>query len=283
MKRKMHHNNRINHYDGTLNKTHIILFIFLSLATLRGRSNLFFGTPKETISHYFSTSTRVDAFIVGTSGNFSRGRKRGECNPALPRKYPERLLLPDKSYLAPSFSCLHVASTSTSTSCTPCEQAAKTARTNRKSNNGSLHDSKKFQSIRESSIIVEWEPVTELERRVNEGIFYQKHQQLLVQERHFSSNRGVEEEGECSFCDHDAEHQCDIDDYCTCSCAGSWKRGRDSNGRNVETTNCPNDIPRVVGVFCGYTSTKEEKSRLKSAHPKEKNCSAIDDHDMWMI
>jgi hypothetical protein len=299
----MHHNNRIYHYDGTLNKTHIILFIFLSLTILRGKSNLFFGTPKEHISYYVSTSTSnndsyggvlvvvvvVDAFLVGTtsSSNFSMGRKRGECNPALPRKYPERLILLDKSYSTP-FSCLHASSsttstTSTSSDSTTCEQAANTA-TNRKNNNGDLHDSKKFQSIRESAIVVEWEPVTELERRVDEGIFYQTHQQLLVQqERHFSSNCDVEEEGECSLCDHDAEHQCDTDDYCTCSCRGAWRWGKSSTGRNVGTTKCPNDIPRVVGVFCGYTWTKEEKSRLKSAHPKENVCSAIDDHDMWVI
>ena len=75
-------------------------------------------------------------------------------------------------------------------------------------------------TARESAVIVEWEPVSELQRRIDEGMYY--------------------------------EHDSDLsfkNEYKTPHSAGNL-----------------ND-PSKKGVFCGYRTTPEEITRLRSANP----------------
>ena len=93
--------------------------------------------------------------------------------------------------------------------------------------NGSRNNKSTFKTVMESAVIVEYEPVSELERRIDEGVHYQPDNKFDEYQQHESS-----------------QQQRDLGDAFD----------------NVES---------VKGIFCGYTSTQEEFSRLKSADPDD--------------
>jgi hypothetical protein len=87
------------------------------------------------------------------------------------------------------------------------------------------------RTYRESAVIVEWEPVSNLERRIEEGMNYHH------------------------------------DPFSYESIRQSRKNGRKINvGKRMMEED---DIIRVHGVFVGYRVTKEERERMKSAHPMD--------------
>lgn len=86
------------------------------------------------------------------------------------------------------------------------------------------------KTSRESAVIVEWEPVSNLERRIEEGVNY--HHDVFSYE----------------------------------SFRQSKKNGRTMNvGKQMMEDDSM--TTRVHGVFVGYRVTKEERERMKSAHP----------------
>jgi hypothetical protein len=91
-------------------------------------------------------------------------------------------------------------------------------------------------TARESAVIVEWEPVSELQRRIDEGVNY--------------------------------EHW--VDDY-DVQTTSNGRPGRRSRRQGSQTVNAAGQQsagpPTVKGVFCGYKSTNEERGRLRSADP----------------
>ncbi len=116
-----------------------------------------------------------------------------------------------------------------------------------KSNNGILSP-----TARESAVIVEWEPVSELERRIEDGIHYEHeyYDPLLKygsEEKRRSRNEWKEKQQKLK---EEACHWNGWSRYC-------WNGNDEKNTRNVD------------GVFCGFTITKEERERLKSADPNE--------------
>uniref|UniRef100_A0A7S2US66 Uncharacterized protein n=1 Tax=Attheya septentrionalis TaxID=420275 RepID=A0A7S2US66_9STRA len=82
-------------------------------------------------------------------------------------------------------------------------------------------------TARESAVVVEWEPVSELQRRIDEGVHYEHWME-------FGSDQAA-------------------------------SRRREANARRNEF----DSTPHVSAVFCGYRSSKEEHSRLKSANPSD--------------
>ncbi len=84
----------------------------------------------------------------------------------------------------------------------------------------------------ESAVIVEWEPVSELERRIDEGIHYQ--------------------------------HYIDGEEYMASSPSNRRRRSKGSGDDDASSS-----VKSVNGIFCGYRSTEEELSRLKSADPND--------------
>jgi hypothetical protein len=85
----------------------------------------------------------------------------------------------------------------------------------------------------DSAVNVEWEPMTELERRVEDGIHYEH---ILS---YYSSPS---------------------DEYTNRK--RSTTRTEGSNKNNVDVTD---DDASTQGVFCGYRYSQEEYNRLKSA------------------
>lgn len=85
-------------------------------------------------------------------------------------------------------------------------------------------------TARDSAVLVEWEPVPEIQRRIDEGVHYE----------HW------EEYG-----------------------SGGPRHRRRTQSANAKRGPSAGGTPRVRGVFCGYRATKEEYSRLKSADPDE--------------
>lgn len=79
-------------------------------------------------------------------------------------------------------------------------------------------------TARESAVIVEWEPVSELERRIDEGMYYQ--------------------------------HYIDGEE----PIRSKTLKDASGDGSSMQSAN---------GIFCGYKTTKEEVSRLKSANPDD--------------
>jgi len=107
---------------------------------------------------------------------------------------------------------------------------------------GSSHSSQQHRSsskgvpsntAREAALIVEWEPVSELQRRIDEGIHYQH----------------------------------DIDEHV--GNPKSKRRNRNGGGAGAGAGAGGNKEDSVDGVFCGYRVTVEEVSRLKSANPDD--------------
>ena len=87
------------------------------------------------------------------------------------------------------------------------------------------------RTFRESAVIAEWEPVSNLERRIEEGMNYHH------------------------------------DPFSYESIRQSRKNGRKINvGKQIMEED---DTTRVHGVFVGYRVTKEERERMKSAHPMD--------------
>jgi len=86
-------------------------------------------------------------------------------------------------------------------------------------------------TARESAVIAEWEPISELERRTEEGVYYE----------HFN---GPSKHG-------DQNRQ---------------RRGKEVQ-QNYEDDDGRSGIQTVNAIFCGYRVTKEEFLRLRSANP----------------
>lgn len=86
------------------------------------------------------------------------------------------------------------------------------------------------KTSRESAVIAEWEPVSNLERRIEEGMNYH-HDPFSYESIRQSRKHG---------------------------------RRRMNVGKQMMEDD---DITRVHGVFVGYRVTKEERARMKSAHP----------------
>ena len=82
----------------------------------------------------------------------------------------------------------------------------------------------------ESAVIVEWEPMTELERRIEDGIHYEHIQPSRSQ--HHSSKDGPSQ-GNRAFKEKDSEEE--------------------------------ESQPKTRAVFCGYRYSEDEYNRLKSA------------------
>lgn len=223
------------------------MFLFLFQVTILSFSD--FGSLDERTTRRTRSNTSsivfADAFIVGNSYSYSYNQFNENCN--LPYSVAAPFARRRRRRRSDTF-------IRSRTSSTTCSQATR----------GRNHEHHHFEkttttriqsSAMESAVIVEWEPVTELERRIDDGIFY--HQ---LQEEH-----DLDEE----YLWTDDEYQYD-DKY-------QYSRARGPSNHDV-------NIPRVIGVFCGYTSTKEEKSRLKSAHPQENiRNGGLDDYDMWVI
>jgi hypothetical protein len=91
-------------------------------------------------------------------------------------------------------------------------------------------------TARESAVIVEWEPVSELQRRIDEGVNYE----------HWVDNYNVQT-------------------------TSNGRPGRRPRRQGSQTVNAAGQqtatLPTVKGVFCGYRCTNEERGRLKSADP----------------
>lgn len=97
-------------------------------------------------------------------------------------------------------------------------------------------------TARESAVIVEWEPVSELQRRIEDGIHYE----------HYEYD---------PLCDYGSEEKKQMrKEYCR-----EKKRNRDEDIIGNGDDDCGVDYG--IGIFCGFTVTKEEMERLKSAHP----------------
>ena len=86
-------------------------------------------------------------------------------------------------------------------------------------------------TARDSAILVEWEPVPEIQRRIDEGVHYE----------HWDENGS----------------------------GGSRHGHRRTHSANAKSGTSANGTPSVRGVFCGYRVTREEYARLKSADPNE--------------
>lgn len=86
-------------------------------------------------------------------------------------------------------------------------------------------------TARDSAVLVEWEPVPEIQRRIDEGVHYE----------HYDENG-----------------------------SGGPRYGRRRTHRaNAKRGTGVSGTPSVRGVFCGYRVTNEEYARLKSADPDE--------------
>jgi hypothetical protein len=303
----IHHYRRIHHYNKSSKaKLFLILFqcilSFSNFGTLERTSSGTSRTMSRTISIISSivpvatftpTSFLADAFMLGgtyhtcNNNKITNWQSTEKCNASASRKRVGRRpknRYDDFSYPSCSRSPLMYSSTVAAAGTRISLRMTSSSSTSvRRKSYEQQEDHEKFQSIRESAVIVEWEPVTELERRIDQGVYYD----ILQEEKKQCKN------DDFSSCEQD-EYQYDMDDNVTSSCSSSndstwrWRRKSSSStttstGRNSRTSGRNNDIPSVAGVFCGYTTTKEEMSRLKSAHPQESNRHSMDDYDMWMI
>ena len=120
----------------------------------------------------------------------------------------------------------------------------------------SYHSSKKgilSRTARESAVIVEWEPVSELERRIEDGVHYEHYDPSL--EYGSEEKARIRKEWKKKMSNkHDNEYR-------------SSKQSNNKWGFNGWNGN--KNIKAVDGVFCGFRVTQEEIDRLKSANPNE--------------
>mmetsp|Transcript_26953 Transcript_26953/g.31354 ORF Transcript_26953/g.31354 Transcript_26953/m.31354 type:complete len:233 (-) Transcript_26953:142-840(-) len=107
--------------------------------------------------------------------------------------------------------------------------------------NGSNKNNRKgvlSKTARESAVIVEWEPVSELQRRIEDGIHYE----------HFT---------EYEYYNNDGKRK---------------RRGSRSEATSSSSTKSREDTTNVEianSIFCGFTYSEEEVQRMKSANVKE--------------
>lgn len=92
------------------------------------------------------------------------------------------------------------------------------------------------KTARESAVNVEWEPMTQLERRIEDGVHYE----------HIPNNQ---------------RH-------------GQGAKQARISGYHAKAATVPGDenddnLPRVLAVFCGYRYTQDDYSRLQSAEVVE--------------
>jgi len=134
---------------------------------------------------------------------------------------------------------------------------------------GSSHYSSNRRSPKtamESAILVEWEPISELERRIEDGVHYE----------HFPDFEHVFGSEEAMRLRKRAAEARDSRNSRRRSGVGGGGGG--GGGKTIDmTTNDASgnvemedeDIERVKGVFVGFRATKEETDRLRSADPNE--------------
>jgi hypothetical protein len=92
----------------------------------------------------------------------------------------------------------------------------------------------------ESAVNVEWEPMTELERRIEDGVYYE-HLPLTSEQHHRYDKRTIPRS----------------------KFAGTTNTGMIDDLVDDDDIN----VNVARGVFCGYRFTKDDYNRLKSAHP----------------
>lgn len=93
----------------------------------------------------------------------------------------------------------------------------------------------------ESAVNVEWEPMSELERRIEDGVHYEH-----LAPSSFGRQQRQDIAGVTSR--HSRTTFMGSDD--------------DGNGHHDDS------LPRARGIFCGYRYTQDDYNRLKSAHPQ---------------
>jgi hypothetical protein len=147
----------------------------------------------------------------------------------------------------PSYSHQHTNLFATSYNPNPNSSPSSSSSYNSKTNkNGILSP-----TARESAVIVEWEPVSELQRRIEDGIHYEHYEYDPLYDYGSEEKKQMRKE----FC----------------------RRGKRRNGDDIGNDDGgdvgnnhgddDNGIDYGIGVFCGFTVSKEEMERLKSAHP----------------
>lgn len=120
--------------------------------------------------------------------------------------------------------------------------------------NNSYHNNKKgilSRTARESAVIVEWEPVSELERRIEDGVHYEHYDPPW--EFGSEEKSRIRKEWKERMSKED-----DNEDQCNNESKSQW---------GFKGWNGSKDIKSVNGVFCGFRVTQEEMDRLKSANP----------------
>ena len=94
------------------------------------------------------------------------------------------------------------------------------------------------KTARESAVNVEWEPMTELERRLEDGIHYEHIP------NHYQQSYGA------------SQH--------------AWQQQQRRKRKNtVSDKTSEEDAPSTRAVFCGYRYTEDEYNRLKAAEVME--------------
>ena len=115
------------------------------------------------------------------------------------------------------------------------------------------------RTARESAVIVEWEPVSELERRIEDGMHYEHFDPLFV----YGTNSSQEK----------AQHRNGNQNKGKKEWNNDWWRGWNVNRNDT--------YDHVESVFCGFTVTKEEIERLKSASPYDQQSDPPDDESTY--
>ena len=138
---------------------------------------------------------------------------------------------------------------------------------------GSNHYSSNRRSPKtamESAILVEWEPISELERRIEDGVHYE----------HFPDFEHVFGSEEAMRLRKRAAEARDARNSRRRSGVGGGGGGSGGGGTTIDmATNDAfgnvemedEDVERVQGVFVGFRATKEETDRLRSADPNERD------------
>ena len=125
------------------------------------------------------------------------------------------------------------------------------------------------RTARESAVIVDWEPVSELQRRIEDGIYYEHFDPLFVNGSEEKAKIRKELKEKCRSNQNYAKDW--NNDWWSCCF-----------GRNNDWNVNGNDIhDHVESVFCGFTVTKEEKERLKSASPYDHQSDPPEDESTY--
>ena len=122
--------------------------------------------------------------------------------------------------------------------------------------NSNYHKNKKgilSRTARESAVIVEWEPVSELERRIEDGVHYEHYDPSW--EFGSEEKARIRKEWKERMSKKDTN-----EDQSSKESESKWGFNGWKSNDNIKTVN---------GVFCGFRVTQEEIDRLKSANPND--------------